>query len=426
MEICVWQAVLVIVGPVGLGLCPCASAGEQPADVSPTHIPHPTELWPIPEDNGWDDFLAAMELLPEELEAIADDAPGRSPLEDVLLDGPEHFTASELKRTLRPYRPALEKLREALNKPFVVPYEWLSEVPPIDFHFPQLAQTRHFARILKVKAAYHQRRADDEQALDSLKQLLTLGANLSHGGLVAGRLVSITIEAIGLRSWQDWIRSRPSPTTLWRANDFLRGYESSRTPMWKIIIMENWYGHQWLEYIYGSDITTEDIEEEARASWPGLDELVKMDRAKVAEEWDRHTMALVEIAGLPISEALEEEQPLPSIEGLNALAVHLFPKVEGPILAQLRGALIMIAIELYRHNEAGQGLCPAILHELVPDYLPELPQDPFTGTDFCYARLDNFDYKLYSVGPNKVDDGGVQKDKYWRHDDPDIVIFASQ
>ena len=59
---------------------------------------------------------------------------------------------------------------------------------------------------------------------------------------------------------------------------------------------------------------------------------------------------------------------------------------------------------------------------LVPVYLAELPKDPFTDEDFIYRREDNLVYKLYSVGPNKTDDGGVQEHKHWWPDDPDIVI----
>ncbi len=43
-----------------------APGDEQPAQVPLSSIPHPTELWLMPEDNGWDDLLAAIELLPPE------------------------------------------------------------------------------------------------------------------------------------------------------------------------------------------------------------------------------------------------------------------------------------------------------------------------------------------------------------------------
>ena len=51
---------------------------------------------------------------------------------------------------------------------------------------------------------------------------------------------------------------------------------------------------------------------------------------------------------------------------------------------------------------------PGNLDELVPKYLPELPKDPFSDQDFIY-RLEDGDWKLYSVGPNTKDDGGLRE-----------------
>ncbi len=48
---------------------------------------------------------------------------------------------------------------------------------------------------------------------------------------------------------------------------------------------------------------------------------------------------------------------------------------------------------------------PASLSELVPDYLPSPPLDPFSGQSLHY-RQQNETYVLYSIGPNQANDGG--------------------
>ncbi|MCR9119854.1 MAG: general secretion pathway protein GspG, partial [bacterium] len=62
-----------------------------------------------------------------------------------------------------------------------------------------------------------------------------------------------------------------------------------------------------------------------------------------------------------------------------------------------------LAIELYRREH---GKLPAELSDLVPDFLDEVPIDPFTGDPLIY-RVDEDAIVIYSVGRNGVDDGGV-------------------
>lgn len=50
---------------------------------------------------------------------------------------------------------------------------------------------------------------------------------------------------------------------------------------------------------------------------------------------------------------------------------------------------------------------PDSLQELVPDYIPSVPKDPWNqGNPIQYVREDDFAFKLYSFGDNQKDDGG--------------------
>ncbi len=70
--------------------------------------------------------------------------------------------------------------------------------------------------------------------------------------------------------------------------------------------------------------------------------------------------------------------------------------------AHLRLLMVELALRGYRCDE-GKG--PDSLTRLVPKYLESLPMDPFSGNPLVY-RPTGSNWVLYSVGPDRVDDGG--------------------
>jgi hypothetical protein len=55
--------------------------------------------------------------------------------------------------------------------------------------------------------------------------------------------------------------------------------------------------------------------------------------------------------------------------------------------------------------KARTGRYPDSLAELVPDLLPAVPIDPFTGDPLVYRR-EGEGFVVYSLGSNQKDDGG--------------------
>jgi hypothetical protein len=78
-------------------------------------------------------------------------------------------------------------------------------------------------------------------------------------------------------------------------------------------------------------------------------------------------------------------------------------------LAERRVAAVALALTLYRSDHNGD--LPAKLQDLVPAYLPAVPTDPLAagGKPIAYA-VDGGRPRVYSVGPNGVDDGGLPED----------------
>jgi hypothetical protein len=71
-------------------------------------------------------------------------------------------------------------------------------------------------------------------------------------------------------------------------------------------------------------------------------------------------------------------------------------------LGRRDGIVTAIALELFRQVH---GNYPENLNALVPELLPEIPVDRVTGTDVHY-RLRDGKPLIYSVGANRLDDGG--------------------
>jgi hypothetical protein len=97
---------------------------------------------------------------------------------------------------------------------------------------------------------------------------------------------------------------------------------------------------------------------------------------------------------------------------LHFVAGMLMPSLDRFILQQYRSkadrrlAATALALRLYAVDHGGTS--PLALDELVPNYLPSVPRDPFAAGDkpLRYSRSDPAAPLVYSVGDDGVDDGG--------------------
>jgi hypothetical protein len=96
---------------------------------------------------------------------------------------------------------------------------------------------------------------------------------------------------------------------------------------------------------------------------------------------------------------------------------------EATLQANLRMAATAFAIEGF-HQTHGQ--LPADLKQLVPDFLETIPPDPYDGHPIRYTLLQP-GYRLHSVGPDGIDNGGRAQPKNTRRSLPanhDLVFTA--
>jgi hypothetical protein len=87
--------------------------------------------------------------------------------------------------------------------------------------------------------------------------------------------------------------------------------------------------------------------------------------------------------------------------------------------ARRRLLICDLAIRLY---QAEYGKLPERLEQLAPEYLRELPIDPFSGRPPVYRPRGEAAFLLYSIGPDGNDDGGMPTEKDNLLGDGDLVL----
>lgn len=108
--------------------------------------------------------------------------------------------------------------------------------------------------------------------------------------------------------------------------------------------------------------------------------------------------------------ALAEELPGPlALLPTYERGTEAYAECEG-VLGSMRVALAL------RRYKADRGQAASRLKDLVPDYISQIPPDPFTGGELLLKR-DGALLAVYSVGADLKDDGGkVMRDP--KHRDP--------
>jgi len=99
------------------------------------------------------------------------------------------------------------------------------------------------------------------------------------------------------------------------------------------------------------------------------------------------------------------------------------------IRADIRATQAELAIRRY---QIATGMLPDSLEALVPDYLPEVPIDPFSEQPLLY-KLEDDGYRLYSVYEDGRDGGGVldasdtgKSRRLYKHLSPDLVFHRPE
>jgi hypothetical protein len=168
-------------------------------------------------------------------------------------------------------------------------------------------------------------------------------------------------------------------------------------------------------------------------SWIGAlvpDRLIRNDQLRENRYMDE-LLARVSLDGM----SFDPDSPTPSdADHMTQSEAYFSPfKISAPIFAEVAQRYVFVqtrldqahlAIALERFSLI-RGVTPERLTELVPDFIAEVPRDIYTREPLIYRRTEDGGFLLYSVGPNRRDDGGAIASKPSETKQPDWVWVGS-
>lgn len=361
--------------------------------------------------NALDDFKAAMALFPRtEVDhltaALASPPPGRSRAPQGFRYSPQ-AQAALLHRNRRVLARLRAGLKHRYEEPLPISATQLS---------PHYADFRHLARLLRLESEVRVREREWAGALESSLDGLQVGIEVTRGGPAIGCLVGSAIQTIGRRNaWKTLAHLPPGA-----ARAFARRLEQlceRQTPVWQTLESEKWF----CQLSLTETMRAPDWRRRLLSDYTSLGGPVQ-PWPKTSEEWglfaQLHTTsklrAYENLTGyfetcIAISRRADgwtaPFPPLPS-DPVNQMMNPVVDAVrfQGARSRILNDLLLLgLALRAY-HDERGR--YPDRLAELTTKYLQALPRDPFAGnTGYRYRRTPT-GYRLYSLGPDRTDDGG--------------------
>ena len=298
-----------------------------------------------------------------------------------------------------------------------------------DALMPHLAHWRAIARLFSVKADYHQRQGQPEEALAAVSDLLQFAYLLEADAVsIIHYLVGTALREMALHRVRGLIWSGiPDERLLLQLCEALGEHPPSTQGLVSAMQGEYETFANLIEAMAAGEIPED--EGPPIPDWLGRlgmryfihPNRSKRDMAMFIEEIIDQVERPYAQTHLTDFEAWSEafEQTLENARGLAKLRV---PNIGGTLLVLIampsnqrsakrrcnsqvshRATLLIAALHAFR---AGNGRFPQTLDELVPGILPEIPLDPYDGKVMRYSHEKGI---VYSVGENLVDSGGSRE-----------------
>ncbi len=380
----------------------------------------------------------------------------------------------------RDIQPELDLMREAARRPVIgrlfstrqeeLPEElyndpeargWLGDPIPdsddpaeqdmlIGVLLPTLGPQRWFARWFAFEARLRIAAGDAPGAVDSIETILLLGDQVEQDQFLIGYLVAMALEDLAIRAVSDMLvghRDTFADEDLVRLAHLLGQPRLGRIPLEG----EEMWLQDFLQRTFTDDgngdghFTNEGLEMLGQLEWLGAsigDGVVESTAATVqvaliGSRADQQRMAdrafallrEEEAAGYDLYrsvtprsdmfvETLDEYRYRPLRIMLPALSNVVIKKLERR--ARVEACLVAIGAELFRRDTGGW---PGSVGELVPRYLPFVPEDPVTGDPLTIVPGERV-VTVYSVGSDGNDDGGVMDPEQERDMRPRTAVTS--
>lgn len=316
------------------------------------------------------------------------------------------------ERLTAKYREPLELFYRAAEHGGAVRY-------PIDFsagadaELPHLTPLREAVFLLQRDAALKAHRRDVEGALRAIRAIFAVGKSLENEPVLVSQLVRNACVANGVIAFEKLLPAiEISGDQLHELRELMRSVPSERS-LELIILSERTMTIALLlsNDPRGSFDVREGDEEPPESGWRpnrlrDLAFYLKLVRTALAAASIKGPARPKEL-GLADFEMWKLNWP--ARDARHPWAARMVTPISSMIdsclsqEARLLAADAAIAIVLYQR---AKGKSPQKLDELVPEYLPAAPMDPFSDEPLRY-RITGSQCTVYSLGPNRLDDEGA-------------------
>ena len=380
---------------VVLALCVGGAIWRYLTIVPPYAMPRP----PLPSPNAFDYYARAAKMTTA------------MPATDGSLVSDPKTPPEQLGPLIAPYQGALRVLREGQAHACAVP---LPRPLPADLGSAQCGELRNLARLLSADSRARAARGDTAGALRSALDAVHLGTDLGRGGGMSHFGTGRACQAIGLAALVP-LGDRLTAKQCRQGIARLEALERRQQPTAEMLRTAYAYQRECLPALLADG--------GANLRSAGIDYL-----STTAIRWRAGPAAreLGQFYGEAIRQAtLPPARRRPIVPPRHGLVTALFGGANATILrgdvltARFRLLRTELALRAYRldHRRPATALA-----DLVPDYLPAVPDDPFDpGRPLGYHAAGPFSYVLpsgrvpagsrafaYSIGPDCASQGGQE------------------
>jgi hypothetical protein len=292
---------------------------------------------------------------------------------------------------------------------------------------PHLSRIKHECQNFRLAALIAASQGNVDDAITALADCARTGQILADEPIMISQLVRVACLAIALSGTEDLIaRQELTPAQLERVKSVLQGMEikggvervllGERAMDLSIFTLDSGTVNTLLNsggdgtdtglasHSFGFGITAMKVIGLAAA-----DERLMLETFRDALVSAEHETpkALTELEQIFQQADTDSHRFPPKI--FSALMLQNLASVEARFVKQeahRRAGMVAVAVEQYRLQRGSK--VPATLDQLVPQFLSEVPNDPFDGQPMRFKKLEK-GYVVYSIGSDKSDDGGKER-----------------
>ena len=329
-------------------------------------------------------------------------------------------TSPKLRSFLKNHASTLRLLREAAKRP-ACSFEWDYSRPGMDMWLRESDLLHNVEALLAVDARCKAADGDLGAAMEDINAIFALAGHFGVEPLPVMALIAIRDDKIGQETLQSVIASH-RPTLMDLARIDIPVHRSYERLLRRSLRMDEAFGLSlFADLGMGSPNQLQVLVYPCEFSWPVEDLVLPLYRVFLMNDdlngyktvMDRQ-QSLAAKPFLSTKDAWDEVDREESL-GRQGIVTQIvatngaaFAKAAARGDSWLRVTRLALAACRYR---AAKDKLPEKPEDVVPEYLPAVPSDPFDGKPLKWKRIDGGGLVIYSIGPDMTDDGGKPYDE---------------